>query len=354
MIKRLPVIVVSGFLGSGKTTLLRFLLKESKKKFGLIINEFGDVGIDGSLLKNCDQCNEDDFESIIELNNGCLCCTVQDDFIPSINTLLKSHSEIDAILIETSGLALPKPLLKALNWPEIRSSIYLKQVIGVVNGESMINDLPINDLKEIDNQYKDTNIIEHKSSIVELFEQQLEVSDLVIISRADILSDNEFESVKEKLTHKISPEIPIIRSLNGSIDLGFVFDSEIKTNYDNYLFDDHEHNHAELYSSTIKCNNYFLEKEEFEFVIKEILHSLNILRIKGRLWIPNKTLPLQIQIVGKKISTWFEDVEENCWRPSLNVGIELIMIGSEKESFLTVERKIKEKFKIVSNPKYSF
>ena len=235
MKKRLPVIVVSGFLGSGKTTFIRYLLKKSKKKFGLIINEFGDIGIDGTLLKNCDQCNEVDFESVIELNNGCLCCTVQDDFIPAINTLLKSYSEIDAILIETSGLALPIPLLKALNWPEIRTSIYLKQVIGVVNGESMINNLPINDLKEIDHQYEDTKIIEHKSSINELFKQQLEVSDLVIISRSDILSDNEFESVKEKLIHKINPEIPIIRSFNGSIELGFVFDSEIRTNNYDYL-----------------------------------------------------------------------------------------------------------------------
>ena len=351
MKKRLPVIVVSGFLGSGKTTILRYLLKKSKKKFGLIINEFGDIGIDGSLLKNCDQCDEKDSKAVIELNNGCLCCTVQDDFIPAINTLLKSDSDIDVILIETSGLALPIPLLKALNWPEIRTSIYLKQVIGVVNGESMINDLPINDLKEIDNQYEDTNIIEHKSSIFELFEQQLEVSDLVIISRADILTDHEFESIKEKLIHKIHPEIPIIRSLNGSIDLGFIFDSEIKSNYKNFLSAEQEHNHPELFSSSIKFNNYFLEKEEFELVIKEILQSLNILRIKGRIWIPNKIFPLQIQIVGKKISTWFEDVDENCWKPSDKAGIELILIGSEKESFLKLERKIKEKFKIVSNPK---
>ena len=124
MKKKLPIIVVSGFLGSGKTTFIRYLLKKSKKKFGLIINEFGDVGIDGALLKNCNQCNEVNFESVIELNNGCLCCTVQDDFIPAINTLLKSYSKIDAILIETSGLALPIPLLKALNWPEIRTSIF--------------------------------------------------------------------------------------------------------------------------------------------------------------------------------------------------------------------------------------
>ncbi len=350
MTKKLPVIVVSGFLGSGKTTFIRFLLKESKKKFGLIINEFGDIGIDGSLLKNCDQCDEDNSEQVIELNNGCLCCTVQDDFIPAIKTLLNSNSDIDAILIETSGLALPIPLLKALNWPEIRSFIYLKQVIGVVNGESMIKNLPINDLKEIDNQYEDSGIIEHKKSVIELFEQQLEASDLVIISRSDILNDYEFKSVKEKVINKINPEIPIIKSLNGSIDLGFVFDSEIKNNYETYLSDKHEHNHPELFSSTIKCN-FYLEKHEFELIMKEILESLHILRIKGRLWIPNKILPLQIQIVGRKICTWFEDVDKNCWRPSNNAGMELIMIGFDKESFLHLERKIKEKFKVFSNPK---
>ena len=139
MKKKIPVIVVSGFLGSGKTTFLRYLLKESNKKFGLIINEFGDVGIDGDLIKSCDKCDESEDECIIELNNGCLCCTVQDDFVPSIKALLEFNPPIESIIIETSGLALPIPLIQALNWPEIRSSIYLDVVVGIVNGESMLN-----------------------------------------------------------------------------------------------------------------------------------------------------------------------------------------------------------------------
>ena len=110
MKKRIPVIVISGFLGSGKTTFLRYLLRESNKKFGLIINEFGDVGIDGDLVKSCNGCDDSDEGSIIELNNGCLCCTVQDDFIPSIKSLLNFNPDIEAIIIETSGLALPLPL----------------------------------------------------------------------------------------------------------------------------------------------------------------------------------------------------------------------------------------------------
>ena len=124
MKKKIPVIVVSGFLGSGKTTFLRYLLKKSNKKFGLIINEFGDVGIDGDLIKSCVKCDESEESEegcVIELNNGCLCCTVQDDFVPSIKALLEFNPLIESIIIETSGLALPIPLIQALNWPEIRN-----------------------------------------------------------------------------------------------------------------------------------------------------------------------------------------------------------------------------------------
>jgi len=186
MKKKIPVIVVSGFLGSGKTTFLRYLLKESNKKFGLIINEFGDVGIDGDLIKSCDKCDESEDDSVIELNNGCLCCNVQDDFVPSIKALLEFNPPIESIIIETSGLALPIPLIQALNWPEIRSSIYLDVVVGIVNGESMLNDSPINDLNEITKQYSDTDKIDHNATIDELFEEQLEVSDIVLVSRSDI------------------------------------------------------------------------------------------------------------------------------------------------------------------------
>ena len=139
MKKKIPVIIVSGFLGSGKTTFLRYLLKKSNKKFGLIINEFGDVGIDGDLIKSCDKCDENEDDCVIELNNGCLCCTVKDDFVPSIKALLEYNPSIESIIIETSGLALPIPLIQALNWPEIRSFIYLDVVVGIVNGESMLS-----------------------------------------------------------------------------------------------------------------------------------------------------------------------------------------------------------------------
>ena len=351
MKKKIPVIVISGFLGSGKTTFIRYLLKESNKKFGLIINEFGDVGIDGDLIKSCDKCDESEDDCVIELNNGCLCCTVQDDFVPSIKSLLEFNPHIESIIIETSGLALPMPLIQALNWPEIRSSIYLDVVVGIVNGESMLNGSPINDLNKITKQYNETDKIDHNVSIEELFEEQLEVSDIVLVSRSDILNDHQFDVVKNKIQGSLNSSTPVLKSKNGKIDLNYIFDFNFKKEtYKEFLTEEHDHNHVELVSDSIKLN-YFLEKNDFEKEMSKILDELNILRIKGRIWIPNKSLPLQIQIVGKKINTWFEEAPDNCWRPNDNAGLELVIISFDEKSIKILNKKIKEKFKILSDPK---
>ena len=354
MLKRIPVIIVSGFLGSGKTTFLRYIIENANKNIALIINEFGDVGIDGDLIKSCNKCDNDLEQKIVELNNGCLCCTVQDDFIPSIKSLLKSNSQIDILIIETSGLALPIPLLKALNWPEIRSSVYLEMVIGIVNGESMVNNSPINDLNEINTQFQSTQIIEHNCSIEELFKEQLEVSDVVIISRGDLLKKEEYSFVKNKVQDQINSNIPIIKSFNGQIDLGYIFDSKVKkNNHQRFVNENHSHSHTEIFSDYLKCN-YFLDKENFKLKITEILYQVNILRIKGRVWIPGKVLPLQVQIVGRKINIWFEAAPSECWRPKNGGGLEFVLIGLEKDSFVTFKRKIKEKFNILNDPKTEF
>ena len=120
--ERVPCTVITGFLGSGKTTLIRHVLENAKgKRLAIIVNEFGDVGIDGEILKGCgvDTCPE---ENIVELANGCICCTVADDFVPALDQILAREPKVDHILIETSGLALPKPLVQAFQWPSVRSS----------------------------------------------------------------------------------------------------------------------------------------------------------------------------------------------------------------------------------------
>ena len=355
MPQKVPVIVVSGFLGSGKTTFLRYLINKSNKKFGFLINEFGDVGIDGDLIKSCSNCDESIDKKIIMLNNGCVCCTVQDDFIPSIKSLLGSSLEIDTIIVETSGLALPLPLLKALSWPEIKASIYLDLVVCIVNGEAMIDGSPINDLSLIKNQYKDTKVIEHNSSLDELFQEQLETSDVILISRADLLNQYQYKKVEDNIKLKINNDIPIMKCFNGEINLKYFFGSEIKKNiykdsFENDKEENHNHSHPKIYSRLLK-SSYFLNKKDFEKQMVVILEDLNILRIKGRVWIPSKNLPLQVQIVGKKINTWFEEAPNNCWRPNGDIGMELILIGPDEKSFCKLEKKIKEKFNILDDPK---
>ncbi len=353
MTKRIPVIVVSGFLGAGKTTFLRNLIKNSSRKFGLLINEFGDVGIDGDLIKTCISCEDNETnERVIELNNGCICCTVQDDFIPSIKTLLNRYIELDGIIIETSGLALPIPLLSALHWPEIRNSVYLDLVICLVNGESMLKGSPINDLDEFNNQFDDTQFIEHRTSLDDLFTEQLKFSDLVLISRSDLLNDTEFNDIKKSVEKKVNLNVPVIKCINGISNLENIIDMELhKNNLNNKKeISDHEHSHIKLYSDSLKCN-YFLEKNKFDLAIKDIIKDLKVLRIKGRVWIPNKLLPLQVQIVGTKVNSWFEEAPIDSWKPK-NGGLELIMIGFDKNSFKVLEKKIKEKFNVLSDPNH--
>jgi len=219
----------------------------------------------------------------------------------------------------------------------------------------MLNGSPINDLNEINNQYDSLKKIDHNTSIDELFEEQLEVSDLVLISRSDLLSEKDFKYIKNEIKEKFNLTFPILKSLNGKIDLNYIFDSELKkNNYKNFISDehDHNHNHVELVSDSIQLN-YFLDKKEFEKEMVNILCDINILRIKGRIWIPNKSLPLQIQIVGKKINTWYEEAPTNCWRPIDSAGLEFVIISFDNESIKYFEKKIKEKFKVLSDPKIS-
>src|SRR4029077_4984421 len=130
---RLPATIVTGFLGAGKTSLIRHLIETaSGKRLAFVINEFGERGIDRELILGCglQDCGEED---IVELANGCICCTVADDFLPTMRILLSRKVRPDHILIETSGLALPKPLLKAFDWPEIRSRITVDGVIALAD-----------------------------------------------------------------------------------------------------------------------------------------------------------------------------------------------------------------------------
>ena len=194
---KLPTTIVTGFLGSGKTTLLRHLLTHADgRRLAVIVNEFGEVGVDGELLRQCGIGCEEDANAptpLYELANGCLCCTVQEEFVPVLGTLLERRDRIDHILIETSGLALPKPLVQAFQWPSIRESCTVDAVVALVDGPAVLAGQFADDPAAVEQQRQEDPSLDHERPLQELFEDQLAAADLVIVSKADELTVDELE-----------------------------------------------------------------------------------------------------------------------------------------------------------------
>src|SRR5215467_9794977 len=192
---RIPATIITGFLGAGKTTLVRHLLKTAKgKRFAIIVNEFGSVGVDGEILKSCgiESCPE---ENIVELSNGCLCCTVAEDFIPTMQALIDRDAPPEHILIETSGLALPKPLVKAFDWPPVRSRLTVDGVIAVVDAAAVHSGRFAPDPAKVARQRQADPSVDHDNPLEEVYEDQLLCADLVILNKVDLVSADERRSV---------------------------------------------------------------------------------------------------------------------------------------------------------------
>src|SRR5712672_3416245 len=184
---RIPCTIVTGFLGAGKTTLIRHVLANAGgRRLAVIVNEFGDVGIDGEILKGCGDaaCPE---ENIVELANGCLCCTVADEFVPALDIILARRPAVEHIVIETSGLALPKPLVQAFHWPAIRSRVTVDGVVAVVDGAAMADGQVAADMESLARQRAADRSLDHDDPVEEVFEDQVACADLVILNKCDLL-----------------------------------------------------------------------------------------------------------------------------------------------------------------------
>ena len=213
---KIPVTVITGFLGAGKTTLVRHLLQNNQgRRIAVLVNEFGEVGIDGELLRDCQICEPTTGENtpniqntqIIELTNGCLCCTVQEEFFPIMQELLQRREQLDCIVIETSGLALPKPLVQAFRWPEIRNGATVDGVITVVDSQALAQGNLVGDLTAINAQRQADPNLDHETPLEELFEDQLACADLVLLTKTDLVSDQQLNQVKTWLSQELRPGI---------------------------------------------------------------------------------------------------------------------------------------------------
>ena len=347
MTKRLPVTVITGFLGAGKTTVLRHLLINSGQRLAVMVNEFGSVGLDGDLIRSCGFCPEEELEGrLVELNNGCLCCTVQDDFLPTIERLLERADQLDGIVVETSGLALPDPLLQALNWPAIRSRVHVNGVVTLTDGAALAEGSPVGDPEALERQRRDDPSLDHITAVDELFHDQLDAADLVLISRADQLSAEAMDRVQGDLRAQVREGTPLLAIQQGHVDPAVVLGLEHRhdqghhpSHDHSHSHDHHDHSHVEIVGGVVRLEGSW-DRSLLETTLPELARQLQIVRLKGRIWLPGKTLPLQLQMVGPRLSSWFEAAPNDVWSPDGNCGVDLVVLSFQAGAAEALQRQL--------------
>ncbi|WP_282874511.1 cobalamin biosynthesis protein CobW [Pseudomonas peli] len=328
---KLPVTIVTGFLGAGKTTLLRHMLGHADgRRIAVIVNEFGELGIDGEILKQCSiGCSEEEANGrIFELANGCLCCTVQEEFFPVMRELVARRGELDHILIETSGLALPKPLVQAFNWPEIRNACTVDAVITVVDSPAVAAGTFAAFPDQVDAQRKLDPNLDHESPLHELFADQLASADLVILNKADLLDTAALAAVRAEVAEELPPAVKIIEAHGGELPLdvllGLNCETELhiegrKTHHDLEGHEDHDHDEFASFHVELP------EAEEARLLqaLKDAVSKHGILRIKGFAAIPGKPMRLLLQGVGQRFDKHFD----RAWQADEPRITRLVVIG---------------------------
>jgi cobalamin biosynthesis protein CobW len=335
MAAKIPVTVITGFLGSGKTTLIRHLLQNNQgKKIAVLVNEFGELGIDGELLKSCGYCPEDEVNNnIVELTNGCLCCTVQEEFLPTMQELIKRRDQLDCILIETSGLALPKPLIQAFRWQEIRNAATVDSVITVVDCEAVANGRFASDPEAVEAERKADPNLEHETPLQELFEDQLACADLVILNKTDLVNDSEKAEVLKLVKQELPREVKILESQRSSLDPNLLlgFNAAVEDNLDqrpsHHDFEE-EHDHDDDINSTYIILDEHFEPEKLKNKLGELVQEQEIYRIKGFVNVANKPMRLVLQGVGKR----FESFYDRQWLENEQRKTKLVFIGKDIDS----------------------
>jgi cobalamin biosynthesis protein CobW len=328
---KIPATVITGFLGSGKTTLIRNLLMNANgKKIALIINEFGDLGVDGDVLKSCgaDACSEDD---IVELTNGCICCTVADDFIPTMEKLIERDRNIDHIIIETSGLALPQPLVQAFNWPGIKTRVTVDGVITVVDSAAVAAGRFADDEDAVAEQRAADETVDHDNPLEEVFEDQIIAADLVILNKSDLVNTDAMEDVRTIVQEATSRPVKMIEAQNGNLPISVLLGigagtEDLISGRRSHHEIEHEggemHDHDD-FDSFVASAGCVSQTAAFMTSLKSIIASHDVLRLKGFVDVPGKPMRLVVQAVGARIDSYFD----RAWAANETRQTRLVVIG---------------------------
>lgn len=317
---KIPATVITGFLGAGKTTMIRHMLANANgKRIALIINEFGDLGVDGDILKGCgdETCTEDD---IMELSNGCICCTVAEDFIPTLEKLLSRDDKPDHIVIETSGLALPQPLVRAFNWPDIRTRVTVDGVVTVVDGKAVEEGRFAHSIEAVDAQRAADENLDHETPLSELFEDQVACADMIVVNKADLLADGG-AGLSDRLKGEARDGVQVVKSTMGALPVDVLLGQgvgaeddldarhEVHHHHHDHEDDDdhhhHDHDHDEFESFVLELGEIDDPKRYAE-KLADVIRKHDILRLKGFATVKGKPMRLTIQAVGPRIETYFD------------------------------------------------
>jgi len=323
---KIPATVVTGFLGAGKTTLIRHMLQNANgKRIALIINEFGDLGVDGDILKGCGEetCTEED---VMELSNGCICCTVADDFIPTMQKLLERENKPDHIVIETSGLALPQPLVRAFNWPGISTKVTVDGVVTVVDGKAVSEGRFAHSVAAVDAQRKLDENLDHETPLSELFEDQVACADMIVVNKTDLLAAEEADALSAKLKAESRDGVQVVKATMGALPVdvllgqGIGAESDLESrhevhhhhhhddddhDYDHHHDHEHEHGHDEFESFVVTLGE-IADPKSYSERVADVIRAHDILRLKGFVAVSGKPMRMTLQAVGPRIETYFD------------------------------------------------
>jgi cobalamin biosynthesis protein CobW len=307
---RVPCTVVTGFLGAGKTTLIRHVLGNANgRRLAVLVNEFGDVGIDGEILKGCADaaCPA---ENIVELANGCLCCTVADEFVPALDTILSRTPSVDHIVIETSGLALPKPLVQAFNWPAIRSRVTVDGVVAVVDGAALADGRVAADLEALARQRAADSALEHDDPIEEVFQDQIACADLVVLNKRDLLDADGMAKALSCISAALPRAVKVVAVAEGKVapaallGLGVGTQDDIdnrRTHHDS----EPEHDHDDFESFVVELPE-IADPMVLARCVTHTAAAFDVLRVKGFAAVAGKPMRLLIQAVGARVTHQYD------------------------------------------------